>query len=47
MQITPQQNSLKTIIIPKLGNSFRYLIYKHSTLLRHKVIRPLPNATLL
>jgi len=25
--------------------AFRYLIYKHSTFVRHKVIRALPNVT--
>jgi len=32
---------------PKLATAIRYLIYKHSTFLRHKVIRALPNATVL
>jgi len=43
----PQHNSFKTRITPKLPTAFRYLIYKHSTFLRHKVIRALPNATIL
>jgi len=47
MQITPQHNSMKTRILPKLATAFRNLIYKHSTILRHKVIRVLPNATVL
>jgi len=46
-QITPQHNSLKTRITPKSGTAFKYLIYKHSTFLRHKVIRALPRATVL
>jgi len=45
MQITPQHNSLKTRITPELATAFRYLIYKHSTFLRHKVIRALSHAT--
>jgi len=28
---------LKTTVAPKLAPAFRYLIYKHSTFLRHKV----------
>jgi len=47
MQITPQHNSLKTRITFKLPAAFGYLIYKHSTFLRHKVIRALANATVL
>jgi len=47
IQITPQHNSLKTRITPKLVTAFRYLIYKRSTFLRHKVIRALTNATVL
>jgi len=47
MQITPQHNSLKIRITPKLATAFRYLIYKHSTFLRHKVIRALLKATVL
>jgi len=43
----PQHNSLKSRITPKLATVFRCLIYKHSTFLRHKVIRALPNATVL
>jgi len=43
----PQHNSLKTRITPRLPTAFTYLIYKHSTFLRHKVIRALPNATIL
>jgi len=31
IQITPQHNSLKTTVTPKLAAAFRYLIYKHST----------------
>jgi len=38
IQITLQHNSLKTRT-PKLATAFRYLIYKHGTFLRHKVIR--------
>jgi len=30
---------------PNLATAFRYLIYKHRTFLRHKVIRSLPNVT--
>ena len=45
MQITTQHNPLKARITPKSANTFRYLICKHSTFLRHKVIRALPNAT--
>jgi len=47
MQITPQHNSLKTRVTPKLAIAFRYLMYKHSTILRQEVIRALPNATVL
>jgi len=47
MQITPQHNSLKTRVTFKLATAFRYLIYKNITFLRHKVIRALPNATVL
>jgi len=47
MQITPQYNSLKTRITPKLATAFSYLIYKHSTFLLHKLIFALPNATVL
>jgi len=47
IQITPQHNSLKTRTTPKLAITIRYLIYKHSTFLHHKVIRVLPNATVL
>jgi len=32
---------------PKLVTAFRYLIYKHSPFLRHRVIRALPSATVL
>ena len=31
----------------KLATAVRYLIYKHGTYLRHKVVRALPNATVL
>jgi len=31
----------------KLATGIRYLIYKHNTFLRHKVVRALPNATAL
>ena len=44
-QITPQHNSLNTGIKTLLAAAIRYLIYKHITFLRHKVIRALPNAT--
>jgi len=44
MQNTPQHNSLKTRITRKLAKAFRYLIYKHSPFLRHRVTRALPNA---
>jgi len=44
-QITPQHNSLNTRIKTPLAAAIRYLIYKHITFLRHKVIRALPNAT--
>ena len=47
VQITLQHNSLKTRINPKLATAFRYLIYKHNTFLRHKVIRALPNPTVI
>ena len=47
IQITQQHNSLKTETTPKLATAFRYLIYKRSTFLRHKVICVLPNATVL
>jgi len=47
IQITPQHNSLKTRKAPELATAFRYLICKHSTFLRHEVIRALPNATVL
>jgi len=47
MRITPQHNSLKTRITPKLATAVRYLIYKHSTFLCHKFMRALPNATVL
>jgi len=47
IQITPQHNSLKTGIAPKLATAFRHPIYKHSTFLGHKVIRALPNARVL
>jgi len=30
-----------------VATAIRYLIYKHSSFLRHKVIRTLPNATVL
>jgi len=32
---------------PKVATTFSYLIYNHSTLLRHKVIRALANPTVL
>jgi len=44
-QITPK-HKWKTRT-PKLATAFRYLIYKQNTFLRHKVIRGLPNATVL
>jgi len=44
-QITPQHNALNTRIKTPLAAAIRYLIYKHITFLRHKVIRALPNAT--
>jgi len=47
IQITPQHNSLKISITPKLATAFRHLIYKYSTFLRHTVIRALRNATVL
>jgi len=47
MQITPHHSLLKTRITLKLATAFRYLIFKHSTFLRHKVIRALPKATVL
>jgi len=47
IQITPQYNSLKTRITPKIGTAFRYLNCKHSAFLRHEVIRALPKATVL
>jgi len=43
-QITPQHNSLKIRVTPKLAATIRHLINKHSTFLRHKAIRALPNA---
>jgi len=39
IQLTPQHNFLKTRITPKCAAAFSYLIYKHSTLLRHKDVR--------
>jgi len=47
MEISPQCNSFKTRITPKLVTAFRYLIYKRSTFLRYKDIRALPTATVL
>jgi len=47
IQITPQNNSLKTKITPKLASAIRYLIYKHTTFLRHKVMHALPNVTVV
>jgi len=44
-QVTPQGDSLKTRITPKLATAVVHLIYKHSTFLGHRVIRVLPNAT--
>ena len=44
-QITPQHNSLNSRLKTPLAAAIRYLIYKHNTFLRHKVIRALPNAT--
>ena len=44
-QITSQHNSLNTRIKTPLAATIRYLIYKHITFLRHKVIHALPNAT--
>ena len=34
-------------LTPKLATAIRYLIYKHSTFLRHTIIRALPNAAML
>jgi len=45
IQITPK-HKWKTRT-PKLATAFRYLIIKQNTFLRHKVIRALPNATVL
>jgi len=42
---TPQHNSLNTRIKTPLAAAIRYLIYKHITFLRHKLICALPNAT--
>jgi len=47
IQITPQHNSFKTRINPKLATAIRYLIYKRSTFFGQKVIPALPNATVL
>jgi len=47
MQIIPHHNSLKARITPKLVTACRYLIYKHSTFLHHKIICALPNARVL
>ena len=47
MQISPQHNSLKIRKTPKLATAFRYVICKHSALLRRKVIRALPNRTVM
>jgi len=47
MQITPQHDSFKTRINPKLATTIRYLICKHSTFLGQKVIPALPNTTVL
>jgi len=49
IQITLHHDSLQTRITPKLATAIKwaYVIYKHSTFFRHKVIRALPNATLL
>jgi len=44
---TPQHDSFKTRRTPKLATAIRYLIYKSSTFLGQKVIRALPNATVL
>ena len=46
-QFIPQDNSLKTRITSMLATAIRYLIYNHSTFLRHKVILALPNTTIL
>jgi len=35
--------TLKIRITPKLATAFRYLIYKRSKFVRHKIIRALPN----
>jgi len=43
----PENNSLKTTLTPNLATAIRYLIYKQSTFLRQKVVRTLPNATVL
>jgi len=40
-------STLKTRTTPKLATAIRYLIYEHSTFLRHKVIRALSNATVV
>jgi len=47
LQITPQHDSFKTRIIPKLPTAIRCLIYKRTTFFGHKVNRVLPNATVL
>jgi len=41
----PQHNSLNITLKAPLAAAIRYLIYKHITFLRHKVIPALPNAT--
>ena len=46
-QITPQHDSFKTRITPKLATAIRYLIYKRSTFFGNEVNRVLPNATAL
>jgi len=43
-QITPQHNSLNIRFKTPLAAAIRYLIDKHITFLRHKVIRALPTA---
>jgi len=47
IQITPQHNSFKSRITPKLAAAFSDLNYKQSTFSRHEVISTLSNATVL
>jgi len=46
VRITPQHNSLKTRITPKLATAIRYPIYKYTAFLHYKLF-VLPNATVL